>query len=574
MNSFSDTRSVLLATFQEIRLKYVWKDAVTRYTHKFGPKALEKLPYVTADLAVEIAAPITTDITTVDAVRHDNSKFGHMNHTPRNAFFCRLHLMQKELASYRGLFIRKPVQSFAALRSAWNFFAACIMHNIASCQQILEAARVLYQIICNALYSLAGHAPPFKEAVVNWAELRSYLQPVKIAGAVSILSFFVIFPVGLKPSDWMTAGLAVIVTRQDHSGSSFFTSVQRLEGTFVGAFFAIIVIVALHCSSGETGRCDPAHVVPILTVWAGLCCMFKEGVQSGYAAAVAAFTPILLIANPSGTSADDAAVRMFVQTMAISLFLIVDILVLPNTTADLVTDSVAKILVETLRSFRASVTAIRSLVEFFYRRNTVAFEPFSAEDSITGDMHESSTDNKLVGTPLVALTEMLQAASSSARGPTGSSSNNIDGISKDSGSHTRLDSKLPSESEVVFDAELGLAAEVAVSADEIELAEAPDGAAAGHRDHREIALVFDLRECNECVKQAAEGLKKAQGHIKVFKNLLLLVRCLFICLFVLFFLFFVFLTVILLFRCHFISSTESTRARLSPPVSIPVTFYV
>lgn len=315
MTSFSDARNTFLGTFQVIRLKYIWKDAAVLFSQKMGLQALEDIAYMTPELAVEIAAPVTdADAAAVDNVRQDNKKFGHMNYTPRNAVFCRLMLIRTLLESYRGLFIRKPVLPFAACRSGWNFLIACLNNNFESCVQILEAIAIFCRIIRNVFYNLISLAPPLiqdEEAIVNWNELRSYLQPAKIAGVIAILSYFVIFPVDgvISSQDALWSCFAVIVTRQDYVSSTFFTSVQRLEGTLVGAFFAVIVITALGCAnSGET-NCDPGYKVPILTVWAGLCCMFKEGVQHGYSATVAAFTPIILITNPTGTSGERAGVR-------------------------------------------------------------------------------------------------------------------------------------------------------------------------------------------------------------------------------------------------------------------------
>jgi len=219
------------------------------------------------------------------------------------------------------------------------------------------------------------------------------------------------------------------------------------------------------------------------------------------------------------------------QMAGISLFLVVDILIWPNTTADLITESVAKILAETLVSFRASIAAIRSLVEFFYRRNTIAFDPLSAKEE-SFSLSGASNEEDGVGATIIsqkalsALSEML-AASSNTTGPESGSGNHIiDRISDDVGSNVRPDSK----SEVLFDAELGLASEVLVSTDDIEqglelTAVEPNMTMTGHR---EIALMLDLGECKECLKRAGEALQKAQGHTKAFKNLLLLVRSLFV----------------------------------------------
>lgn len=202
------------------------------------------------------------------------------------------------------------------------------------------------------------------------------------------------------------------------------------------------------------------------------------------------------------------------QMAGISLFLVVDILVWPNTTARLVTESLAKILSETLVSFSASVAAIRSLVEFFYRRNTIAFEPLVTEDSFPGHS-DGSGDNINKGAavrnraPLTALTEMLEA--SEQIDESSISMPNIE--SDDTFVYRKPDFRMRTESAIMFDTELGMATEI-----QVEMTEDNDG-----MGHREIALALDLEECNACLQLASEGLKKAQKNTKTFKTLMLLV---------------------------------------------------
>eukprot|EP01035_Chromulina_nebulosa_P018818 gene18818-24588_t len=140
--------------------------------------------------------------------------------------------------------------------------------------------------------------------VSEWANIATvYSQPIKIALAITITSLLVVvkqFRDSEQNGFW--AVVVICLIRQDNASSSFITAYQRILGTVIGSVYAFSMYEAMNCSSyvstnkPTTGfSCGATNTIPVLLLWLGVCCYFREGPRYGYAALVAGFTPIVLL---------------------------------------------------------------------------------------------------------------------------------------------------------------------------------------------------------------------------------------------------------------------------------------
>jgi hypothetical protein len=164
--------------------------------------------------------------------------------------------------------------------------------------------------------------------------LQRYLHPLKVALICTTAALIVVlpplrdvFPYGL----W--AAIVVTLIRQESSASSFHRGYQRVEGTLLGSLFAFSVARLLQCA--DTVPCsdrDPAVMLPLLVAWIGLCALFREDAQHGYASLVAGFTPIVVLLGPvrEGSRQDAAWARVEMTFLGVFLYLLLDNAILPS----------------------------------------------------------------------------------------------------------------------------------------------------------------------------------------------------------------------------------------------------
>ena len=170
-----------------------------------------------------------------------------------------------------------------------------------------------------------------KVVTSKFYEIRvTYAQPVKIALACTMTSFFILLQQLAAPvPNSLWAILVVILVRQENTSSSFLTGYQRLEGTVVGAVYAFTMFQAFSCS---TEKCGFNISTPVLVIWLGFCAFFRDGPRHGYAALVAGFTPIVLFLGNTPSDAKGAWERVELTFIGIGIYLLVDNLILPNRT--------------------------------------------------------------------------------------------------------------------------------------------------------------------------------------------------------------------------------------------------
>jgi hypothetical protein len=209
---------------------------------------------------------------------------------------------------------------------------------------------------------------------VAWQEFRPYIQPIKISAAITLTAIFVVHD-NLKKYDltqnglWATA--AVCLIRQESSSSSFLTGYQRLEGTVVGALFGFAVVQFLECPQGNTNLCISQYKIPILILWTAVCIFFKDGARHGYAATVAALTPIVLIMGPQAKTPDAAWRRVMMTFVGILFYLVIDLTIFPNRTDRTVRRNLVGCLDQIITSFSTGVDGVKFLLSYVQTRNSV-----------------------------------------------------------------------------------------------------------------------------------------------------------------------------------------------------------
>jgi hypothetical protein len=108
---------------------------------------------------------------------------------------------------------------------------------------------------------------------------------------------------------------------------------QRLEGTTVGAVVAFSLYRALDCEEEEEGGAEACPIVvaaPWVLLWCLICGYMRAGQAHGYAAVVAALTPLVLLLGPATGSLNSAWERIQKSAIGIGIYLLVDVLVLPE----------------------------------------------------------------------------------------------------------------------------------------------------------------------------------------------------------------------------------------------------
>jgi hypothetical protein len=190
----------------------------------------------------------------------------------------------------------------------------------------------------------------------------AYIQPVKISIACTLCAMLVIIS-SLRKSNpnGIWAALVVVIIRQDNASSSFLRGMQRLEGTLVGSVFAfgLLKLVAVYYTDDYTscfydtehnfrkdlpeGTCSRGYYtvcIALVMLWVTFCANFREVKNHGYAASVAAFTPIILVLGSAGTGGANPEVgawaRVAMTFVGILVYILVDNLIYPNRSADFV----------------------------------------------------------------------------------------------------------------------------------------------------------------------------------------------------------------------------------------------
>jgi hypothetical protein len=183
---------------------------------------------------------------------------------------------------------------------------------------------------------------------------------MKISAAITIMGALLIYqqlPNLYQGGMW--AMLVIELIRQENTSSSFLTAYQRLEGTVIGAIYAVLIYQIFQC---DKYVCGIEVQVPTLMIWLFVCAYFREGPQHGYSATVAGFTPIILLVGTTNTMAS-AWGRIEETFFGIVLYLIIDNVIMPRRVYPSITASVLSCISETKTMIRESMATVEVLIE-------------------------------------------------------------------------------------------------------------------------------------------------------------------------------------------------------------------
>lgn len=293
------------------------------------------------------------------ATREENVRLSLRNLGPRAAYMHRMSIVVEYASSLRMVFKEqgRPFSWERFLHSnaifLWEYCLMCVMF----WWTIVRFLGVtLWQMMtCSWQYAET------KKTIVTQCTifLEHNAQALKISAATTLglsLRIFELMPGFYQGGLWVALVMALI--RQDNSASSFLTAYQRLEGTVIGAIFSVLLTQVFACA---THTCGDELYIPALTIWVTICAFFREGPQHGYAAVVAAFTPIVLLLGTK-TSLNSAWGRIVENFIGIAIYLAIDNLILPKRTYPMIKILVLKGIDETRVMFSESVKAVEELI--------------------------------------------------------------------------------------------------------------------------------------------------------------------------------------------------------------------
>ena len=184
---------------------------------------------------------------------------------------------------------------------------------------------------------------------------------IKISSAVTIcasLRIFHLLPNLYSGGVWTT--LVIVLIREDNASSSFLRGYQRLEGTVVGAIYSFAVYEVFSCNKGN---CQIYQIYPAIMLCVGLSCLFREGPRHGYAAVVAAFTPIVLLDQKDTTIGLEGTFGRIQETfLGIAVYLFIDNVILPSRMYPILKSAVLNSILETQYAFTEIVSTIDAVL--------------------------------------------------------------------------------------------------------------------------------------------------------------------------------------------------------------------
>lgn len=343
-----------------------------------------------------------------DNIKNENLTLGISNEAPRAAFMSRVVLLISLLDQLRHrVHIAEPtvfsLKDFFASKARvvidffYNSLLSLCRDALVIVQVLLLQCRLWSQRSEGSETEAAdvekGGKPEVNPVLAEQTQLidtlttlfYSYIQPIKISIACTLCATLVIVS-SLRESNpnGMWAPLVVVIIRQDNSSSSFLRGMQRLEGTVVGAVFAfgLLKLVAIYYTEDYTscfydtdynftsdqpeGTCSRGYYaacIAFVMVWITFCAHFREVKNHGYAAAVAAFTPAVLVFGNAGTGGANPEVgawaRVAMTFVGIFVYIIVDNLVYPNRSADFVRANTPTVLAELRLAVAESVVSLK-----------------------------------------------------------------------------------------------------------------------------------------------------------------------------------------------------------------------
>jgi hypothetical protein len=293
------------------------------------------------------------------AIREENIRLSLRNLGPRSSYMHRMSILVEYISSLRMVFKEKGTPfswSKFLYGNAW-FLANYVQECALFWWTFLRFWCVTIVAIVQGRLKWQDTKKTVFEETATF--LESNTQVIKIASSITLgisIRIFELLPQLYQGGLWVALVMALI--RQDNSASSFLTGYQRLEGTVIGAIFAVLISQIFTCA---THVCDERLHVPALTIWVLVCAFFREGPQHGYAAVVAAFTPVVLLLSTKA-SLPSAWGRIFENFIGIAIYLIIDNVFFPKRTYPAIKTLVLKGIDETRVMISESVNAVEVLI--------------------------------------------------------------------------------------------------------------------------------------------------------------------------------------------------------------------
>jgi hypothetical protein len=321
-----------------------------RYTHMRHPSIYE-------DTVVDQETGMNTNYATI--LYFENLRYGTHNWSPRLSFLATLLSLMDIVGEMKHLNNNSFQEHKVPASSSWlDYLKSFITSNVSRFQynypvlsELLTSFVFTFQYLYSCLFE------PYRVAVMlshllsvylcccystnqeidssssqRITEYRHYLHhyihPTKIAIITVICSLFVVLPFFQKIFPFGLWGVVVAtLIRQENSSSSFSRGFQRIEGTVLGCIYAYMISLLFQC---EIQSCYTPPVVFLVVLWLALCAYFREGMQRGYAAIVAGFTPIIVLLGSSHGSQAGAWARVQMTVIGVTVYLIVDNTILPS----------------------------------------------------------------------------------------------------------------------------------------------------------------------------------------------------------------------------------------------------
>jgi hypothetical protein len=333
-----------------------------------------------------------------DAIRNENLTLGINNEAPRAAFMSRIVLLVSLLDQLRQNVLSAEPVVFSFKDFVLSKITVVVNFLYSGSLSLLLDVLLVPQFLlmkcfcCRKAPQASGadagadvergcnKADPNTSMKERWlpdslslSELFfAYIQPVKISIACTLCAMLVVIA-SLRKSNpnGIWAPLVVVIIRQDNASSSFLRGMQRLEGTVVGSVFAfgLLKLIALYYTDNYTscfydtehnfsrdlpeGTCSRGYYavcIALVMTWVTFCSNFREVKNHGYAASVAAFTPIILVMGSAGTGGANPEVgawaRVAMTFIGILVYVLVDNLIYPNRSADFIRANTPTILAQ------------------------------------------------------------------------------------------------------------------------------------------------------------------------------------------------------------------------------------
>ena len=351
------------------------------------------------DIAITIAPPasssssssLSRDHSPLDpALRHqlceETALLGIGNFGPRSAFIEKL-IMLLELLSAMG-------KMFECIECEWSimdFMKRMLMHVCEFVLSLLTGVVKEYYILIQLFDS---------RTVDRWSKFIRHIfdmlddastNSMKISSAVTIcasLKIFHLLPNLYSGGVWTT--LVIVLIREDNASSSFLRGYQRLEGTVVGAIYSFAVYEVFSCNKGN---CQIYQIYPAIMLCVGLSCLFREGPRHGYAAVVAAFTPIVLLDQKDiATIGLEGTFGRIQETfLGIAVYLFIDNMILPSRMYPILKSAILNSILETQLTFTEIVSTIDTVL--MHEGGTAAAA--AAGDHSLHDNNNSNSSNAI-----------------------------------------------------------------------------------------------------------------------------------------------------------------------------------